>query len=104
MSELALLYATFASVEEAERIAGTVLAEQLAACVNVLSPCTSLYRWHGAVERNTEVPALFKTRPMLARRLRGRIAELHGYDLPVIEEWPVSAGDAVAEWIARETA
>lgn len=103
MSDTALLYATFASASEAERVAETILAEQLAACVNILAPCTSLYRWHGKVERNDEVPALFKTRPMLARRLRDRIAALHSYDLPVIEEWPVEAGEAVAGWIARET-
>ncbi len=103
MSDTALLYATFANAAEAERIAETVLAERLAACVNILPGCTSLYRWHGHIERNDEVPALFKTRPMLARRLRDRIAALHSYDLPVIEEWPVDAGDAVAGWIARET-
>ena len=103
MSDTALLYATFPDAAEAERVAEMVLAEQLAACVNILSPCTSLYRWHGKVERNGEVPALFKTRPILARRLRERIAALHSYDLPVIEEWPVAAGDAVAGWIARET-
>ena len=103
MSELALLYATFSSAEEAERIAETILAEQLAGCVNILPACTSLYRWHGKVERNPEVPALFKTRPMLARRLSERIAALHSYDLPVIEEWPVSVSDAVGTWIVRET-
>lgn len=103
MSELALLYATFSSRAEAERIAETVLAEQLAACVNILPGCTSLYRWHGQVERNEEVPALFKTRPILARRLSDRIAALHSYDLPVIEQWPVTVSGAVAEWIARET-
>lgn len=103
MSDTALLYATFADAAEAERVAGTVLSEKLAACVNILAPCQSIYRWEGRIERADEVPALFKTRPMLARRLRERIAALHSYDLPVIEEWTVQAGEAVTGWIARET-
>jgi cytochrome c oxidase assembly protein subunit 15 len=103
VSDTALLYVTFPTAAEAEKVAETVLAERLAACVNILAPATSLYRWHGKTERNAEVPALFKTRPLLARRLRERIVALHSYDLPVIEEWPVSAGEAVTGWIARET-
>jgi periplasmic divalent cation tolerance protein len=103
LSGTTLLYATFPDAAEAGRVAETVLNERLAACVNILAPCTSIYRWEGKVEHADEVPALFKTRPMLARRLRARIAELHSYDLPVIEEWPVEAGEAVAGWIARET-
>lgn len=103
MNDSTLLYATFPDATEAERVAEAVLGEQLAACVNILAPCTSIYRWYGRIERNGEVPALFKTRPMLARRLRERIVALHSYDLPVIEEWPVSAGEAVTGWIARET-
>lgn len=103
MSDTALLYVTFPSAAEAERVAEAVLNEKLAACVNILAPCASIYRWEGKIEHADEVPALFKTRPMLARRLRERIAALHSYDLPVIEAWPVEAGDAVTGWIARET-
>ena len=103
MSDTALLYVTFASRADAERVAETVLAERLAACVNLLAPCTSIYRWQGGIERGEEVPTLFKTRPALALRLRERIAAIHGYDLPVIEQWPVEAGNAVARWIAEET-
>jgi periplasmic divalent cation tolerance protein len=103
LSDVALLFATFADQTDAERIAETVLAERLAACVNILAPCTSIYRWRGAVERGGEVPALFKTAPELAERLRERIAALHPYDLPVIEMWPVAAGAAVSDWVAAET-
>jgi periplasmic divalent cation tolerance protein len=100
---MALLHATFADRAEAERIAQTVLAERLAACVNILAPCQSLYRWNGTIERGEEVPALFKTTPILARRLGERIAALHSYDLPVIETWPVAVDERVAVWIADET-
>ncbi|ATY32271.1 divalent-cation tolerance protein CutA [Sphingomonas psychrotolerans] len=103
MSDIALLYATFPGRAEAEHIAETVLAERLAACVNILAPCTSIYRWQGAVERGDEVPALFKTTPQLAGRLRARIEVLHPYDLAVVETWPVAAGAAVSDWVAAET-
>jgi len=103
MADVALLYSTFADREDAERVARIVLDERLAACVNILAPCTSIYRWQGEVAQGEEVPALFKTRAALERRLRERIAELHRYDLPVIESWPVAASDAVGAWIDSET-
>jgi periplasmic divalent cation tolerance protein len=103
LSDIALLYVTFASREEAERVTETILAERLAACVNILPACTSVFRWQGAIERADEVPALFKTRPALARRLRERIGALHSYELPVIEGWPADAGERVLQWIRGET-
>lgn len=103
MSDIALLWSTFADRQEAERVAATVVEERLAACANILAPCTSIYRWDGEVQRGEEVPALFKTTMQLAPRLRDRIAELHSYDLPVIEAWPVSASQAVWAWIDGET-
>jgi periplasmic divalent cation tolerance protein len=103
VSDIALLYATFPDRGEAERIVRTVLAERLAACVNILAPCTSIYRWQGAIEQSDEVPALFKTTPQLASSLRARIEALHPYDLPVVETWPVAAAAAVSDWIAAET-
>ncbi|WP_448664741.1 divalent-cation tolerance protein CutA [Sphingomonas sp. CJ20] len=103
MSDIALVYCTFPSQAEAERIAGIALDERLTACVNVLPPVVALYRWQGAVERGTETPALFKTAPALVERLRARITALHPYALPVIEAWPVAAGPAAADWIGAET-
>ena len=103
MSDLALLQTTFPSRADAERAAETVLAERLAACVIILAPSVAIYRWHGAIERGDEVPALFKTTPELAERLRARIEALHPYDLPVVETWPVAASAAVSRWVAAET-
>jgi periplasmic divalent cation tolerance protein len=103
LSEVAVLLVTFASREEAIRVAETVLAERLAACVNVLGGCTSLFRWNGAIERSDETLALFKTPPVRARRLRERISAIHSYELPVIEQIDASATSAVAAWLAAET-
>jgi len=103
MSDIALLYVTFPDRAEAARIAEIVLSERLAACVNILAPCMSIYRWQGAIERSEEVPALFKTSLQLGGRLRSRVEALHPYDLPVIETWPVAASIPVRGWVAAET-
>lgn len=103
MSDIALVHATFADAAEAERIGADMVEARLAACVNLLGPCVSIYGWQGAVERGEEHRALFKTTPELARELVDAIAAAHSYDLPVIEIWPVAAGDAVIDWVRAET-
>lgn len=99
------VYATFADEEEALRIARTVVEEKLAACVNVLGPCRSVYRWQGKMEEAQEVAALFKTRADRAEALIDRIAALHSYDVPAALVWPVerALGDYAA-WVAAESA
>ena len=104
MSDITLFHVTFPSKAEAERVAEALLAERLIACANVHAPCTSIYRWEGRTERAEEIPAVFKTRSMLATRLRARIEELHSYELPVIESWSAAAGELATAWISAETA
>lgn len=94
------VYALFADPAEAQRIGRQMVEERLAACVNILAPCRSVYRWEGAIESATEVPALFKTASDKADALIERIAELHSYSLPAIVVWPIerlSAG--YADWV-----
>ena len=55
------VYVVFANEEEAERIGRQVVEERLAACVNLLGPIRSIYRWQGAVQQADEVAAIFKT-------------------------------------------
>lgn len=83
------VYAVFADAEEAERIGRTTIDERLAACVNILGPIRSIYRWHGAVESADEVAAIFKTAHHRVDALITRIASLHSYDVPCIVTWPV---------------
>jgi periplasmic divalent cation tolerance protein len=83
------IYAVFANAEEAERIGRTVVEERLAACVNILAPCRSIYRWKGSVESAEEVPAIFKTHGWKADELVERIAGLHSYDVPCVAVWPI---------------
>ncbi len=83
------VYCVFANADEAERIGRLVVEEGLAACINVFSPCRSIYRWQGAVETANEVPAILKTTADTSDALVARIAGLHSYDVPCIAVWPI---------------
>ena len=94
------VYAVFATADEAERIGEQVVEERLAACVNILGGCRSIYRWQGAVETADEVAAIFKTTRAIADTLIARIAALHSYDVPCVVQWPVDKLIAsYAEWV-----
>jgi len=91
-------------VEVADRIARTIVEQQLAACVNRLAPVESVYRWQGAVERATEVPLLIKTTRERYVEIEQAIRALHPYEVPEIIAMPVSAGLAsYLRWVADET-
>ena len=83
------LYAVFASAEGAERIGRTVVDERLAACVNIIGPIHSIYRWEGEIQEADEVAAIFKTHHWRSDDLIERIAALHSYDVPCIVTWPI---------------
>jgi periplasmic divalent cation tolerance protein len=94
------IYAVFANLNEAERIGRLVVEERLAACVNVLAPIRSIYRWKGTVESAEEIAAIFKTTLAQADSLITRIAGLHSYEVPCIATWPIDKIlDPYAEWV-----
>ena len=94
------VFAVFADPADAQRIGMTMVEEKLAACVNILAPCRSIYRWEGAIETATETPALFKTTLDKADALIARIEEMHGYDKPAIVAWPVERlAAAYGDWV-----
>ena len=98
------VYVVFASAEEAERIGRQMVEERLAACVNILGPCRSIYRWQGAVETAEEVPAIFKTSAIQADALIARVAAMHSYDVPCVTQWPIDKLLAdYADWVERNT-
>lgn len=98
------VYIMAATVAEAERIAEALVAEKLAACVNLLGHVSSIYRWKGAVERADEVALIAKTRRDLFDRLSARVRALHSYETPAIIAWPIVTGDAAyLAWIGEET-
>ena len=94
------VYAVFADAEEAERIGRAVVEERLAACINILSPVRSIYRWQGKVESADEVAAILKTHHWNGDALIARIAELHSYEVPCIVAWPVDKVlRSYADWV-----
>jgi periplasmic divalent cation tolerance protein len=94
------VYAVFAGDDEAELIARLVIEERLAACVNILGPVRSIYRWKGAMESAVEVAAIFKTTHDGADLLITRIAGLHSYEVPCVVTWPIDKTlGSYAEWI-----
>ena len=98
------VYATFGSEEEAQRIGRQMVERRLAACVNILGPCRSIYRWKGVIEEASEVAALFKTAAMQAPRLIERIAEQHSYEVPAAVVWPIAgAAPGYDDWVVQES-
>lgn len=94
------VYAVFANGEEAERIGRALIDKQLAACVNILAPCRSIYRWDGKIEDATEVPAIFKTTDDAAQPLVTAIVEAHSYANPAVVVWPIKAlPGAYGDWV-----
>lgn len=94
------VYAVFADADEAARIGRQCVEERLAACVNILAPCQSIYRWRDKIEESTEVPAIFKTDRALVDALIARISDLHSYDVPAVVAWPIERLNAdYADWV-----
>ena len=88
----------------AERLADTLIGKQLAACVNILAPCRSVYRWQGAVQHDEEHPMLIKTTRERYAALERELRAGHPYELPEIIAVPIERGlPAYLDWVAAET-
>jgi periplasmic divalent cation tolerance protein len=89
----------------AERLADMLVERQLAACVSILAPCRSVYRWKGAVQHDEEHPMLIKTTAERYAALEAALRAAHPYELPEIIAVPIERGlPAYLEWLAGETA
>src|SRR5687767_12003418 len=88
----------------AERLADLLIERKLAACVNILAPCRSVYRWKGALQRDEEHPMLIKTTPERYVALEQALRAEHPYELPEIIALPIERGlPAYLDWVAAET-
>ncbi len=88
----------------AETLAHALVEARLAACVNILAPCRSVYRWQGAIEAATEVPLLIKTSARCYAALEAAIRSRHPYELPEVIALPVTHGlPEYLAWVADET-
>ena len=87
----------------AEKLADALVESNLAACVNILAPCRSVYRWKGAVRHDEEYPMLIKTTAERYPALESAIRAGHPYELPEIIAVPVERGlPAYLDWVAGE--
>ena len=89
----------------AQKLAQRLIEQRVAACVNILAPCRSVYRWQGKIEDANEVPLLIKTSAARYVALEAAIREDHPYELPEIVAVRIDRGlpDYLA-WVAAETA
>lgn len=90
--------------DSARRVAEALITGHLAACVNLLAPCTSVYRWQGKIETAQEIPLLIKTLASLYGKVEATIRQHHPYELPEIIALPINAGlPEYLDWVAAET-
>jgi len=88
----------------AEALATALVTERLAACVNVLAPCRSVYRWQGEIERAQEIPLLIKSTTERYAALEAAIRVRHPYELPEIIAVPIAHGlPEYLTWVVTET-
>jgi periplasmic divalent cation tolerance protein len=93
MTDKIVVLVTCGSAKEARRIAKAVVAQKLAACVNILDArVESIYRWKGKVESAKEFLLVMKTSRRRLAVLQEKIEELHSYDVPEIIALPIVAG------------
>jgi len=90
--------------EVALKIAHALIERKLAACINILADCTSVYRWRGKLETAIEVPLIIKTRSAIYDDVEAAIRSLHPYELPEIVAVSLTDGSRpYLDWLAAET-
>ena len=103
-AETLLVLTNLPDADSAGRVARMLIDRRLAACVNILAPCTSVYRWQDAIETAAEVPVLIKTTLARYPELQAALTEAHPYELPEIVAVPLHEGlPAYLAWIGAET-
>lgn len=104
MSEVLLVITNLPDRAAAERVAEALVTEGVAACINIMAECTSVYRWKDKLEHSKEVPLLIKTTRTAYPKLQDALRLLHPYELPEIIAVPVTAGlPAYLAWVEQET-
>ena len=102
--KLVLIYSTYASLAEAERIGEVLIDRGLAACVNIFPGMTSIYVWEGKRQRESETAMLIKTRQALAASVIAEVRSLHSYSNPALVVLPIVGGSAdFLNWISAQT-
>jgi len=99
-----IVMVTASAMAEGESLAETLVGERLAACVNIIQPVRSVFRWQGKVESHDEVLLIIKTTLERYPALEERVRELHSYDLPEVVAMRIECGSApYLAWLRAET-
>lgn len=95
-----LVLTTLSNADAAQRLAETLVEAGVAACVNISAPVTSIYRWEGATQRDTEVMLTIKTTENAYPALQSEIRSRHPYELPELIAVPITQGlPEYLDWI-----
>jgi periplasmic divalent cation tolerance protein len=99
-----LMLTTWPTDRDSGTLARTLVDERLAACVSVLEPMVSVYRWQGAVEESTERQVIIKTTAAQVEAVAARLTSLHPYDVPELLVVPIAKGSAnYLAWMEEAT-
>lgn len=100
MGKHIVIYITTSSAEEAENIAGGLVKEELAACVNIIPSIKSVYKWKGEICNDNEILLIVKSRKSLMGKIIEWVKKHHSYETPEIIALPVEAGSKeYLKWI-----
>lgn len=104
-TDCVVVWTTISTTSDSRKLASALVTERLAACVNVLAPMESIYRWKGEVQTDPERQLIMKTTAARVPALKARLVQLHDYDVPEFIVTPVIDGsDAYLNWIRESTA
>ena len=104
MAEPIVVLVTCGSEEEAVKIANSLVEERLAACVNMISPVRSIYRWEGKIWDEREWMLIIKTQKRRFEDLEKKVKSLHSYTVPEIIALPIIEGSAsYLNWLEENT-
>ena len=100
-STVAIVLTTIGADADATTLARTLVEERLAACVNLLPPMTSVYRWQGKVEQDRELQIVIKTTADRVPALQTRLRQLHPYGLPEFLVIDATGSEAYLAWVGE---
>ena len=98
--DFAIILTTVSAAEEGRSIANTLVEKQLAACVNIIPKISSVYRWKGKIQSETEVLLLIKTTKDLEAEVYQEVQAVHSYDTPELITLPITNGsETYLDWM-----
>jgi len=104
MSEFSITFVTCGTVENAEKIAESLVLEKLAACVNILPGVTSVFFWEGKLSKEKEHLLIIKSREAVSEKMSRRIKDMHDYSVPEIISFPIASGNPdYLQWVKDGT-